>query len=571
MSDPNRSAPPSSRPAPDAIDRREFLRLGLGTAVLLGCGDDPAGASDGSTGSTTTTDASSSSTGDPTTTATPTTTSETTGDPTTTGDSTTTTTTGDSTTTDPITTTEDPTTGDATTGEPAVCAGQPIAFDPAAIALDAALFPTAVMAGEMRPTSVMLAFFIAEPGAKTLRVWRSSEVPGEVDLIHETQVEPGVDGFLKVTVDELCPGTWYSYGLFVGEPDAFTARSLLGEFRTAIADDALEPLTLALASCNGSSLVWPTMTVTADEYYDMFIHLGDMAYNDGATSLAEFRASWRKYLGAEGYKLALSRAGLYATWDDHEIDNNSNFDRETMDPQQLAKRQNAFDTFFEALPIDAEGPDYQLWRSFRWGLTAEIIVLDCRYERRPSMQQYISPAQMAFLKERLLDQPLPLQDHHELRSAPQPRQQRLLRGDQRHRPADERAQQHRRDPRRQHVDRRQVHRQVIHRIHVAAQRIAIRAPPARSAAARAEADRRPDHPGEQADRLEDPEHRATVGAEGHQRRDLGPLAADQQQQARDQRRGRDQLEQRRAPPRPPPGSAAGRRPCPRSAARHVVA
>jgi phosphodiesterase/alkaline phosphatase D-like protein len=404
MSDPNRSAPPSSRPAPDAIDRREFLRLGLGTAVLLGCGDDPAGASDGSTGSTTTTDASSSSTGDPTTTATPTTTSETTGDPTTTGDSTTTTTTGDSTTTDP-TTTEDPTTGDATTGEPAVCAGQPIAFDPAAIALDAALFPTAVMAGEMRPTSVMLAFFIAEPGPRTLRVWRSSEVPGEVNLIHETQVEPGVDGFLKVTVDELCPGTWYSYGLFVGEPDAFTARSLLGEFRTAIADDALEPLTLALASCNGSSLVWPSMTVTADEYYDMFIHLGDMAYNDGATSLAEFRASWRKYLGAEGYKLAFSRAGLYATWDDHEIDNNSNFDRETMDPQQLAKRQNAFDTFFEALPIDAEGPDYQLWRSFRWGLTAEIIVLDCRYERRPSMQQYISPAQMAFLKERLLTSP----------------------------------------------------------------------------------------------------------------------------------------------------------------------
>lgn len=403
MTDPDRSAPPSTRPPVAApIERREFLRLGLGGAALIvGCGDDPGEAasdtssSDTSTGGSDPTGAAPTSTGDPTTTA-----------ATTTGDSSGTTTdpgTGEPTTSS--TSTGEASTGDASTGEPAVCAGQAIAFEPAAISLDAALFPTAVMAGEMRPTSVMLAVFIAEPGARTLRVWRSGEVAGEVELVHEAQVEPGVDGFLKVVVDGLCPGTWYSYGLFVGAPDGFTARSLIGEFRTAIADDVLEPLTLALGSCNGASLVWPSMTVTADEYYDMFIHLGDMAYNDGATSLAEFRASWRKYLGADGYKQAFARAGLYATWDDHEIDNNSNFDRETMDPQQLAKRQNAFDAFFEALPIDAQGPDYQLWRSFRWGLTAEIIVLDCRYERRPSMQQYISPAQMAFLKQRLLESP----------------------------------------------------------------------------------------------------------------------------------------------------------------------
>ncbi len=406
MTDPSRSAPPSRPTVTPPIERREFLRLGLGGAALLaGCGDDPVDAAS----DTSTTDAATtgSTTGDA-----PTSADVTTGDTSTTGGSSTsidptTSTTADP-TTDPTTTgvtTEDPDTGETSTGEPAACEGQAITFDPAAVALDAALFPTAVMAGEMRPTSVMLAFFIAEPGPRTLRVWRSSEVPGEALLMHEAQVEPGVDGFLKVHVDGLCPGTWHSYGLFVGEPDAFTARSLIGEFRTAIADDALEPLTLALGSCNGASLVWPSMTVTADEYYDMFIHLGDMAYNDGATSLAEFRASWRKYLGADGYKLAFARAGLYATWDDHEIDNNSNFDRETMDPQQLAKRQNAFDAFFEALPIDAQGPDYQLWRSFRWGLTAEIIVLDCRYERRPSMQQYISPAQMAFLKQRLLESP----------------------------------------------------------------------------------------------------------------------------------------------------------------------
>jgi len=409
LPDPNCSTPPlhSAKASAVVIDRRDFLRLGLGGAVLLvGCGDDGVGGSEGpgttgmSEGGTaaepTTTGAGTDAPGSTTTGAEPTT-----GDATTVDATTLDGTTGDGTTIGDATTT-----GDATTGETEVCEEAPaISFDPAAVALDASLFPCAVMAGEMRPTSVMIAVYIADAAPKTLRVWRPGEVASEVELVHASMVTPSADGFMQVTVDGLCAGTWYSYGLFAGEGEEFTARSLIGEVRTAIADDALEPLTLALAACNGSSLDWPAMMVTADEYYDMLIHLGDFAYNDGSETLAEYRASWRKYLGAEGYKRALARAGMYVTWDDHEIDDNSNFDRETMDPQELARRQNAMDAFFEVLPVDAEGPDYQLWRSFRWGLTAEIIVLDCRYERRPSLGQYISPAQMAFLKDRLQTSP----------------------------------------------------------------------------------------------------------------------------------------------------------------------
>jgi phosphodiesterase/alkaline phosphatase D-like protein len=190
-----------------------------------------------------------------------------------------------------------------------------------------------------------------------------------------------------------------------GPPGNFESRSPIAEFRTAIADDVLEPLTVTVSSCNGNSLNWPALDLVADEYYDMFLHLGDMAYNDGAFSLPEFREKWRQFLGASGFRKAYARAGLYATWDDHEIDDNSRFDRETMDPMQLEKRQNAMDAYFEVLPIDAEGPNYRLWRSFRWGLTAEIIVLDCRYERRPSLGQYMSEEQMEWLKERLLESP----------------------------------------------------------------------------------------------------------------------------------------------------------------------
>jgi alkaline phosphatase D len=279
--------------------------------------------------------------------------------------------------------------------------GEIIDFDPESIAEDAA-FPLAVMAGEMKPESVMLTVWVADGTDKTLRVWQPGDRAGTVLLVHEEVVTPNADGFIKVTVDGLCPGQWYGYGWFSAD---FSGRSVLGQVRTAIADDALEPLTLAVTSCNGSSLSWPAMHRMAENGYDMFIHLGDMAYNDGAFTLEEFRASWREYMAADGFKVGFAAAGLYCTWDDHEIDNNSNFDPRTMDPEQLEKRQNAMDAFFELLPVDARGPDYVLWRSFRWGLTAEIIVLDCRYERRPSQGLYMSPEQMAFLKDRLLNSP----------------------------------------------------------------------------------------------------------------------------------------------------------------------
>lgn len=381
----DRCAPPSD-PTPDPttitlapLPRRGFLGLAAGAsaALLVGCGDDSAvGTGGGSDDSTS--------------------------DASTSADS----------TTGSLDSSSDASTSleaDSTTGEPEpeVCLDDAVleAFDPDAIPQDDAAFPFALMAGEMQTSSALLAIQVPDAQPKILRVWRPADEPGMVWLVLEAEIVPTADGYAKLPIEGLCAGTWYRYAYFVGEPGSFTARSLVAEFRTAPADDVLEPLTIAISACNGGSLQWPALDCTAEEHYDLFIHLGDMAYNDGATSLPEYRGSWRDYLAASGFRQCYAKAGLYATWDDHEIDDNSNFDRETMDPVQLLKRQNALDAYFEVMPIDAEGPDYRLWRSFRWGRTAEIIVLDCRYERRPSLEQYISPEQMEFLKERLRSSP----------------------------------------------------------------------------------------------------------------------------------------------------------------------
>lgn len=296
--------------------------------------------------------------------------------------------------------------GTDTDDPPAVCEDPDlIDWDPAEETLDEAVFPLAIMSGEMRPESAMFTVYVPDGAPKTFRMWIPGERAGQVSLVHERTVEPNADGFVKFTVEGLCAGTWYDYGYFVGEDGDFSARSRIGHVRTAIAEDSLEPVVIALVSCCGSSLDWPSVGRTNEEYYDVLLHLGDMAYNDGMETLAEYRANWRDWMSTPDYRNLFSNAGVYATWDDHEIDDNSNFDRETMDPEELIRRQNAMDSYFELVPIDGEGPDYQIWRTFRWGLTAEIIVLDCRYERRPSQGLYMSNAQMEFLEDRLLNSP----------------------------------------------------------------------------------------------------------------------------------------------------------------------
>ena len=92
----------------------------------------------------------------------------------------------------------------------------------------------------------------------------------------------------------------------------------------------------------------------------------------------------------------------YATWDDHEVDNN-------WDPEQISsgRLQAAIESFFESLPVrrDVASPD-RIWRSFRWGATLELFMLDARGETLPSTKgatdaQYVSLEQIAWLKDGL--------------------------------------------------------------------------------------------------------------------------------------------------------------------------
>lgn len=283
----------------------------------------------------------------------------------------------------------------------------PVTFSPEAIPEDTAVFALGVQAGAMGPSSALLWCFVEGGAPCVVRVWRESEQPGQVLLLLEREVSPQ-EGYIKERVEGLSPGGRYRYGFFRRDAGgALVSRSALGRFRAAFEPGARRKLLVAASTCTSSSNApYRSLEMAAASAPDLFLHLGDMSYNDGASSIDEFREKWRATLQDPGYRAILSACGFYMTWDDHEVVDSSQYDPETMDPALLANGKRAF---FETLAVE-QGPNDRLWRSYRWGATAEFFVVDSRSERLPSTRKsgqavYIGAEQMAWLKQALRDSP----------------------------------------------------------------------------------------------------------------------------------------------------------------------
>lgn len=290
--------------------------------------------------------------------------------------------------------------------------GQRAVLDVDGIALDEATFFLGAQAGAMQGRAFTAwtrvpAALAATP--LTLRVWRDvpadasrAAAPGEVVLARTQDVTPAEDGTVKVVVDDLAPATLYRYAFFV-PGDA--GRSVVGRVRTAWPADWLWPIALSATTCTqATNAPFQALQRQAEEDVDLFVHAGDMVYADGSTTRAEYRGHWERALADPGYRALLVRQGSYFAWDDHEFDNNVN--PEDMPAAQL---QTAADEFFASTPM-AKNATGGLWQSFVWGRTLELIVLDCRTERRPSTRRsdrpvYVGDAQMAWLKDRLASSP----------------------------------------------------------------------------------------------------------------------------------------------------------------------
>lgn len=218
-------------------------------------------------------------------------------------------------------------------------------------------------------------------------------------------VTAGDYGFVRAFVTMLETDTPYSY-VFV-EKATKEQRSPIGRFRSALAESALQPLIFGATSCtsNDNDLAALRHASLRDDLNAFFL-LGDTTYADGASSIQQYRDKWEESIGRPLYRDLRASVPLIATWDDHEVDNDWNPELTSM-----TKLANARAAFFEHLPVrrDAMDPD-RVWRSIRFGRTAEVFVMDGRSERKPStipsqMPLYISQQQLDWLKGALVASP----------------------------------------------------------------------------------------------------------------------------------------------------------------------
>ncbi len=289
-----------------------------------------------------------------------------------------------------------------------------VAFDPASVPEAPALFPLGVQAGSMTAQRAVIWSFAEDEASKTLRVWREGPEPGQVALVVDREVAPS-EGYLKEAVEGLSPRTTYFYAYFEGDQGSWTRRSRIGKFLTAFPEGCLAPLTIG--GTHGTKYVrapFTALEITAERDIDVFVHLGDISYNDEAVDAwpsegvdgtrAAYRQEWRKTFEAPGFQEINAAAGQYAVWDDHEVvDNSELYDLEE-EVKEIGKK-----AFFEHTTVERRDHG-SYWRSYRWGRTAEFFALDCRHERDQDSAftdeaTYISENQMAWLKQGLLESP----------------------------------------------------------------------------------------------------------------------------------------------------------------------
>ena len=156
----------------------------------------------------------------------------------------------------------------------------------------------------------------------------------------------------------------------------------------------MAPLTFGAVSCLKQGFPLDTLSHASQRTdLDAFLFLGDTVYADGAKDLEGFRQKWSQAIAHPAHRALRSSVSAVTTWDDHELFNN--WDADQLPRDGLFAGVQAFHEF------QCVRPGQRLWRSLEWGATAEVFVLDCRGERRPSTQHYISDEQMAWLKEGL--------------------------------------------------------------------------------------------------------------------------------------------------------------------------
>lgn len=244
-----------------------------------------------------------------------------------------------------------------------------------------------------------------DSAASVLVKWEVAEEPTfqkpvQTDLVATT---PQADYTVKVDVAQLRAGTTYYYRF-----SAFDIQSPVGRTRT-LPDTAPDSVKLAVVSCSNWEFgFFNAYDRIAEKELDAVLHLGDYIYEYAPgqygdttigrkhvpareiVSLSDYRTRYSQYRLDRGLRNMTARHPLIAVWDDHEVANNSYTtgaqNHQDSEGDYHTRKGVARQAYYEWLPIR----DGKLYRSFRFGPLANLIMLDERLEgrtRQPDSEQ----------------------------------------------------------------------------------------------------------------------------------------------------------------------------------------
>lgn len=188
----------------------------------------------------------------------------------------------------------------------------------------------------------------------------------------EQRVDAGPAGVATFVVQDLRPATVYRYTV-----DAPSGHALGGRLKTF--GDGAYSFRLGFASCartGSSSLVFEAIRLM---HPDLFIHLGDLHYEDIAVNdISRFAQAYSRVLGSRTQGDCFRHVPIAYMWDDHDFGPN---DSNRTSPSRPAAHA-AYRMYVPHYPL-AEGPLSPICQAFNIG-RARVLMTDQRSERSPA-------------------------------------------------------------------------------------------------------------------------------------------------------------------------------------------
>ncbi|HET6291813.1 MAG TPA: alkaline phosphatase D family protein [Kribbella sp.] len=233
------------------------------------------------------------------------------------------------------------------------------------------------------------------------------------------QARPEYAHTVHVDVRGLQPWRHYYYRFRVG-----TQLSPVGRTRTAPAATAQPTVTMAVASCQAYyDGYYTAYQDVARRDHDVVLFLGDYIYEVGVGptagirnqpvpvdfageifTLDEYRARYALHKTDPDLQAAHAASAWVVALDDHEVEGNwAGYISEDglSEADFLVRRANGFRAYWEHMPLrldqSADGPSIRLHRHLRYGLTADLSVLDTRQFRsdQPGTGSWLPPDEVS--------------------------------------------------------------------------------------------------------------------------------------------------------------------------------